>query len=179
MVPDLATYGKTISGGYPLAAVCGRADIMSFADPRHKAEPGFVFVSGTTNGNPVATTAGLATLDELEKEGVYARLYEISNRLRQGLEERARDLDIPFQVIGEGPVLEPVFGRDPIRTYADALNADARARRQFSVELLRRGIFVSDQKIYLSLAHTREDVDHTLEIAAQAFETIRTELANP
>ncbi len=174
VVPDLAVYGKTISGGYPLAAVCGRADIMGCADPRRKGEPSFVFVSGTTNGNPVATTAGLATLDELEKEGVYPRLYETAHRLRQGLEERARNLDIPFQVIGDGPVLEPVFGCRPVRTYADGLATDARAKQQFNTELLRRGIFVSGQKLYLSLAHTPADIDQTLEVAAEAFETLCT-----
>ena len=175
VVPDLVVYGKTISGGYPLAAVCGRADIMAGADPRRKGAAEYVFISGTMNGNPVASRAGLATMDELEKEGTYTRLYEISDRLRQGLERLGQELDFPLQVTGEGPVLEPAFSREPIRTYADTLKADARTGQRFGVELVRRGIFVTPgKKIYLSLAHTAADVDRTLEVAEEALKAIRS-----
>ena len=162
VVPDLAVYGKTISGGYPLAAVCGREEVMALADPRRRAESDYVFASGTMNGNPVGCAAGLATLDELEKEGVYPRLHETSERLRQGLEETGRRLGLPFQVIGDGPVLQPVFTEAAIRNHADGLQADADAARRFGVEMIRRGVLVTPGgKLYLSLAHTAGDVDRT------------------
>ena len=174
VVPDLAVYGKTISGGYALAAVCGRGEVMACADPRRRSEPDYVFVSGTTNGNPVSATAGLATLSELEKEGSYARLYATAGRLKQGMEGQASALDIPVRIMGVGPVLQPFFTPDPIRSYADGLNADAGLARNFGVELLRRDIFhTPGGKFYISLAHTDADIDRTLEATEAAFRVVR------
>ena len=178
VVADLAVYGKTISGGYPLAAVCGREDIMSWADPRRKATADYVFASGTMNGNPIGCAAGLATLDILQQEGTYDRFEKISQRLREGLEGLARGLGIPFQVIGEGAVLQTVFGDVEIRTYADGLQADAEVARRFGIEMIRRGIFVTPGgKLYLSLAHSEADIDRTLEIAEQALRVTQPALS--
>ena len=172
VVPDLAVYGKTISGGYPLAAVCGRQEVMALADPRHKAAD-YVFASGTMNGNPIGCAAGLVTLDELAKEGVYAHFYQISDRLKQGLESLAQDQGIPFQVIGEGPVLQAVFSDLPIHTHTDGLKANAAAAQRFGIEMIRRGVFVSPGgKLYLSQAHTAADIDQTLEVAAEVLKII-------
>ena len=180
VVPDLAVYGKTISGGYPLAAVCGREEVMALADPRRKGESGYVFASGTMNGNPVGCAAGLATLDELEKEGVYPRLYETSDRLRQGLEEAGRRLELPFQVIGDGPVLQPVFTEAPVRNHIDGLRADAGAARRFGVEMIRRGVLVTPGgKLYLSLAHSAGDVDRTLQAAEESLHVVKGTLQAP
>ena len=174
VVPDLAVYGKTISGGYPLGAVCGRADVMNCADPRRKGQPDYAFVSGTFNGNPVGATAGLATLCELEKDGVYPRLYAISQHIKEGLESLGARLGLPLKVIGEGPVLQPFFTHQEIRTHADTLHADMETARKFGVEMVRRGIFVTPGgKLYLSLAHTDADIARTLETAGQALEGIR------
>jgi len=178
VAPDLAVYGKTISGGYPLAAVCGRADIMACADRRRTAPP--VFISGTTNGNPISTTAGLATLDELEKEGVYPRLYALSDRLRTGLEALGKDLGLPFQVIGEGPVLQPFFTNSGIRNHADTLQADTQTVRRFGIELIKRGIFVNPTgKLYLSLVLSDDDIDHTLEAAGEALKEVQAAGTTP
>ena len=174
VVPDLAVYGKTISGGYALAAVCGRGDVMACADPRRRSEPEYVFVSGTINGNPVSATAGLATLGELEKAGSYARLLATSGRLKQGIEAQARALDIPLCMMGEGAVLQPFFTRHQISNYADGLKADSALACAFGIELLRRDIFhTPGGKFYVSLAHTDADVDRTLEATEAAFRTIR------
>lgn len=173
VVPDLAVYGKTISGGYPLAAVCGREEVMAWADSRRKATTGNAFASGTMNGNPIGCAAGLVTLDELAKEGVYDHFYQISDRLKQGLEALARDRRIPFQVIGEGPVLQTVFSDLPMYTHTDGLKADAAAAQRFGLEMIRRGIFVSPGgKLYLSQAHTNADIDQTLEVAAEVLQVI-------
>ena len=173
VVADLVVYGKTISGGYPLAAVCGPAEVMGCADPRRKGDRDFAFVSGTMNGNPVGAAAGLATLAELEREGVYGRLEATACRLQEGMEQQAKDLDIPLQVMGQGPVLQPVFTREMIRTYADGLRADAALARAFGIELLRRDIFnTPGGKFYVSLAHTDADVDRTLDATASAFASL-------
>jgi len=173
VVPDVAVFGKTISGGFPLAAVAGRADILDCADPGRKSEPDYAFVSGTANGNPIGTTAGLATLDELEKPGVYDHLHALPERLRAGLETLGREMGLPVSVIGDGPVLQTFFTEGPLSTYADSLKADAGAARAFGIEMIREGIFVNPGgKLYLSLAHTEADVDRTLEAARRSLQTM-------
>ena len=177
VVPDVAVYGKTISGGYPMAAVCGRADILACADPRRKGTKPYTFVSGTTNGNPVSAAAGLATLDVLETEGVYKRLYDVPARLGRGLETLGAKMGLPLQVLGEGPVLQPFFADVEILNYADTLKADAGAARQLGIEMMKRGIFFNPGgKLYFSLAHTESDVDRTLEVAEAALQRVRVEL---
>lgn len=172
VIPDIATYGKTISGGYPIAAVCGRADILDCGDPRRKSQgQEYAFVSGTVNGNPIGAAAGLACLDELAKDGVYPRLYEVSERLSQGLEAIAKDLGVPLQVLGDGPVLQPFFTDAPILNHIDSLQADAAAARLWGIEMLKRGILCNPGgKIYVSFAHSHDDIDRTLEVAREALE---------
>ena len=87
VVPDLAAYGKIIGGGFPLAAVCGRREIMRAFDPRLEGTPDFVAQIGTLNGNPIAAVAGLATLAELRAPGVYQRLHRTGRTLRNGLSD--------------------------------------------------------------------------------------------
>ncbi|MDP6779120.1 MAG: aminotransferase class III-fold pyridoxal phosphate-dependent enzyme [Candidatus Latescibacteria bacterium] len=180
VVPDLAVYGKTISGGHPLAAICGRSDIMVHSDSRRKGREPYVFISGTMSGNPVSTAAGIATLDELKKDGVYSRLGELSERLRTGLEALGRELGLPLRVMGDGPVLQPFFTEGEIRNHADVLQADAGTATAFGVELIRRGIFVNPNgKLYLSLALSDDDIDTTLAAARGALERAGLKGANP
>ena len=177
VLPDVAVYGKTISGGYPMAAVCGRSDVLACADPRRKGTAPYTFVSGTTNGNPVSAAAGLATLDVLETQGVYTRLYDVPSRMRRGLEALGAEFGLPLQILGEGPVLQPYFADGEIRNYADTLKADAAAARKLGIEMMKRGIFFNPGgKLYFSLAHTEADVDRTLEVARAALKQIEVNL---
>ena len=95
VVPDLAALGKIIGGGFPLAAVCGREDIMKAFDPRLDGTPDFVAQVGTLNGNPIAAVAGLATLAELRKPGAYARLHGTGRKLRDGLADLVKRSGLP------------------------------------------------------------------------------------
>jgi glutamate-1-semialdehyde 2,1-aminomutase len=174
VIPDIAVYGKTISGGYPLAAICGRADVLACADPRLKGKGPYTFVSGTTNGNPISATAGMATIEILAEDGVYDHLYKIPGRLKEGLEAIGRELGLPLKLIGEGPVLQPFFYEGEIKTYADTLKADGNAARQLGIEMIKRDIFFNiNGKLYLSLAHTEQDIDHTLEVAKEALKHVK------
>jgi glutamate-1-semialdehyde 2,1-aminomutase len=174
VVPDLACYGKAMAGGYPLSAVVGRADILAAADPRRKGQGPYCFLSGTLTGNPVAAAAGLAALGVLEELGVYDRLHEIGNTLRGGINEIARKLGEPIQAIGDGPVLQVLFTQQPLRNWRDCLKADGKKAVRFGYELIRRGVYCSPGgKIYLSLAHSNDDLQIVLGRVEQALSAVR------
>lgn len=174
VVPDVAAYGKTISGGYPNAAICGRADVMETASSlRDRSER--AIVSGTFNGYPIAATAGLATLCELERKGTYERLYEMGNRIIREVEGMGRAFSIPLKVGGEGPVLQVLFTEETeIIDYGSMLRADKAKAYRFGVEMIRRGFFLSPyEKIYLSIVHSDEDIDRMLEAAREVLKQVR------
>jgi glutamate-1-semialdehyde 2,1-aminomutase len=174
VVPDLATLGKAFAGGYPMAAVVGRRDVLNLTAPERRGRPDFVWISGTFNGNPVAAAAGLATLDQLQQPGVYERLHALGRRLREGLNALGRELGIPLEAIGDGPVVQAFFGPGPLRRYRDTLATDRPRRIAFGVELLRRGLLVNPgEKFYISLAHTDEDMDRALEICREALRVLQ------
>lgn len=163
---DLVVYGKTISGGYPLAAICGREDIMACAAPERKGHGNYAFISGTFNGNPISCAAGLATLAELGKPGVYDHLHAVSRRLQTGLEAIGDELGLPLQVLGDGPVLQPFFTDRPILTHADTQSSDLGRQKAFGLGMLDAGYFVNPTgKLYLSTTHTNEIIDRTLDTA--------------
>ncbi len=176
VVPDLATYGKTIGGGYPIAAVCGAAEIMALADPRRKeaGEPGYVYFSGTFGGNPLAAAAGLATLDELARPGVYDRLRATALRLVNGLEAAIAEAGVAAQVLWDGPIVTTLFTDRPVVDYRSAQGIDRERTRRWHDELLARGLLVNpvQQKWYLSTAHTDEDIAVTIAAARGAFAAV-------
>jgi glutamate-1-semialdehyde 2,1-aminomutase len=172
VVPDLATYGKALTCGFPLAAICGRADLMETANPALKGTLDYACLSGTLSGNPIACAAGLAALAELARPGVYERLAFIGRRLREGMAEIAAGQGVPMQVLGEGPIAQPYFldPSRPIRQEMDLRGADGKRATRLGLELIKRGIFVvPGAKMYLSLAHTDSDLDETLAAFADAL----------
>ena len=171
VVPDLAAYGKIIGGGFPLAAVCGRREIMQSFDPRLDGSPDFVSQIGTLNGNPIAAVAGLATLGELKKPGAYARLHATGRRLRDGFADLVRASGLRAQVIGETTVFDIVFTDQPVTDYRAMLTADGAAMKRFNMACLAGGVLKGAQKIYASLAHTDADITRTLEVFAAALKT--------
>ena len=164
VVPDLAAFGKVIGGGFALAAVCGPAEIMKHFDPALEGQAEYVAQAGTLNGNPVAAVAGLATLAELRKPGTYERLHRTGARLRDGLAAAVRRHGLGAQVSGEAPVFDVLFTDRPIVDYRATLAADRDRIARFNAGCLRRGVVKAVNKIYVSVAHTGEDVDETLAI---------------
>ncbi len=168
--PDLVVYGKTISGGYPFSAICGREDIMTCAAPERKGAGSYAFISGTFNGNPVSCAAGLATLTQLEQPGTYDHLHGISRQLASGLETIGHDLGLPLQILGAGPVLQPFFSDHPIRTHAESQDTDLARQKAFGLGMLKKGYFINPTgKLYLSTQHTTETVDRTLDAASSVL----------
>jgi glutamate-1-semialdehyde 2,1-aminomutase len=135
-----------------------------------------VWQAGTLNGNPVAAVAGLATLAELRKAGVYQKLFATGTRLRDGLAALARRHGMPAQVSGEPPVFDIIFTDSPIVDYRATLTADRRRIALFNEECLKRGVVKAVNKIYVSLTHSDADVDATLAVfdAALAAVAART-----
>jgi glutamate-1-semialdehyde 2,1-aminomutase len=173
-VPDLCALGKIIGGGFSLAAVAGPRAILERTVASHTTQADLVYVSGTLNGNPVAATAGLATLDVLLNGESYGQLEVAGNSLSRGLSDVANRLSVPLQVIGVPSVLEPVFGTEPVVDYQSYLATDRRAAAAFSSEMIRRGILMRPaSKIYLSTAHSDSVIDFTLEVAEEALRTVR------
>jgi len=174
VVPDLACYGKAMAGGYPLSAVVGKRELLQLADPRQKGRGPYCFLSGTLTANPVACAAGLAALKVLRQSGVYERLHAVAERLRRGLCQAGAAAGVPLQVLGDGPVLQVLFTeRQPLRTHRDLLYADRKKATQFGYELIRRGVYCTPGgKLYLSLAHSDEDIDRTVAVAAEALRAI-------
>jgi glutamate-1-semialdehyde 2,1-aminomutase len=172
MVPDLCTLGKVIGGGFPLAAIAGRADIMAHFDRGAVGDDGFLMQVGTLSGNPVAAAAGLATLEILRRPGTYDRLFATGRELMGTLAELLKRYGIAAQVTGEPPLFDAVFGAEPVRDYRSTLRGDAEMLRRFNALLRERGILKGESKYYVSLAHTSEDIRHTCDAWTSACEAI-------
>ena len=167
VVPDLCVLGKVLAGGFPLAAVAGRSEIMACFDPSRASPETFVPQIGTFNGNPVAAAAGLATLELLREPGSYDRLFRTGRQLMSGLQALLDQAGLAAQVIGEPPVFDVVFSDHNIVNYRDTLRGDKTMLRRFGELLLTQGILRGDSKFYVSLAHTQDDVKATLAALAK------------
>jgi glutamate-1-semialdehyde 2,1-aminomutase len=174
VVPDLCTLGKVIGGGFPLAAIAGRADIMAHFDRQAVGDDGFLMQVGTLSGNPVAAAAGLATLEILRRPGAYDRLFATGRELMATLTELLRRNGLTAQVIGEPPLFDAVFGAEVVRDYRGTLRGDAEMGRRFNALLRERGVLKGETKYYVSLAHTTEDIRQTSEAWASAIEVLAT-----
>jgi glutamate-1-semialdehyde 2,1-aminomutase len=172
VIPDLASYGKVLAGGFPMAAVAGPAEIMRHFDPALEGTSDYVWQAGTLNGNPIAAAAGLATLAELRKPGTYERLHRLGARLRDGLAAAVRRHGLAAQVSGEPPVFDVLFTDQPIVDYRATLTADRDKMRRFNEECLRRGVVKASNKIYVSLALSDADVEETLGVFDAALAAV-------
>lgn len=163
VTPDLCSMGKIMGGGYPLAAVMGRDDIMSVYDQALVDSDDYINQIGTLNGNPIACAAGLATLAELRREGAYDRLQNTGRKLREGLVEICSENGLAVQSSGEDAIFDIYFIDAPVENYRDGLAADGALMARLNQGMLERGILKGwPQKYYPSLAHTDEDVARTL-----------------
>jgi len=171
VVPDLATYGKAMSGGFPMAAIAGRSELMAHLDARRMPREQLVWASGTLNGNPISASAGLAALQVLERPGVYEHLHHIGGRLRREITAIGARYGFAAQTPGEDAVFGVRFTpRQDLRSWEDLLTADKDLGQRWAVELIKRGILVNpNEKFYISIAHTDADVDRTLEAVDSAF----------
>ncbi len=172
VVPDLCALGKIVGGGFPLAAVVGRRDIMRHLSQELEGTGEMVLQAGTLNGNPIAAAAGLATLAELRKPGTYERLFATGARLKEGLAQAAKKAGLTAQVAGEAPVFEIYFTDQPVTDYRATLTADRALHAAFTQEMIRRGVVKAAAKFYVSLVHGEEEVRRTIQVFEQALEAV-------
>jgi glutamate-1-semialdehyde 2,1-aminomutase len=169
VVPDICTLGKIIGGGFPLAAIAGREDIMSLFDRAKAGDERYLTQIGTLSGNPVASVAGLKTLEILKRPGAYERVFATGRELMAGISGLLRDSGLSAQVIGEPPLFDIIYTSDDMTDYRSTLRNDTEMQKRFNVRLREAGILKGDTKFYVSLAHDAADISHTLEAVASAI----------
>jgi glutamate-1-semialdehyde 2,1-aminomutase len=165
--PDLTCLGKVIGGGLPLAAVGGRRDVMQQLAPM-----GGVYQAGTLSGNPLAVSAGLATLDLLAKAGTYERLEALGAQLEEGLRAALRRHGHRGCVQRAGSMWTLFFGVDAVANADDARAADTAAFARFFATMLARGVYLPPSQFeaaFISLAHGEGEIETTIAAADLAL----------
>ena len=168
VVPDLCTLGKIIGGGFALAAIAGRADVMAHFDKAAVGADGFLMQLGTLSAAPVACVAGLKTMEILERDDGYARLREIGERLMGMVREALDPIGVPYRIVGEPALFDVVFTERPVVDYRSWLDGDKAVNARFEGALREHGVLKSPIKLYPSLAIDGDDLALTREALARA-----------
>ena len=170
VTPDVCTLGKIIGGGFPLAAIAGKTELMAHFDKEKVGSERFLMQLGTLSGNPLAAVAGLKTLEILRRPGQYEKLYETGKTLMKGIDECLRSTEHAAQVIGHPTLFDVVFREETVRNYRDVRSGDRDKAARFNATLQANGILKVPGKFYISLALTDTDIEKTLaavQLAAQ------------
>jgi glutamate-1-semialdehyde 2,1-aminomutase len=173
VVPDLATFGKALSGGLPLSAVTGRRDLMAHFDPR-SAPDQHSFHCGTFNGYLLAVECAHVTLDILVEEGGIERLLRLGQIAREAVEKACVDAGVPVHVCGEGPLFHPYFTESKVRSNADVAACDWELSNAFHRKLYQAGIYKTFTKGYVGLAHTEAHLRELGTVASWALRTLKS-----
>ncbi|TAF11189.1 MAG: glutamate-1-semialdehyde-2,1-aminomutase [Nostocales cyanobacterium] len=170
ITPDLTTMGKVIGGGLPVGAYGGRRDIMSMIAPA-----GPVYQAGTLSGNPLAMTAGIKTLELLQKPGTYEQLERITKKLADGLLKVAQETGHAACGGNISAMFGLFFTSGPVHNYEDAKKADTVKFGRFHRGMLERGIYLAPSQFeagFTSLAHTDQDIEATLAAAKDVLSSL-------
>ncbi len=165
--PDMTAMGKIIGGGLPIGAYGGRQSIMEQVAPLGPA-----YQAGTMAGNPASLAAGMACLELLQDPRVYQTMDRLGKRLEKGILEAANRHGIAVTVNRVGGALTLFFGSHPVRNYEDAQRTDGEQYARFFHLMLKRGVYLPPSKFeawFLTLAHTDQDIDDTLQAVDEAF----------
>ena len=172
VTPDICTMGKLIGGGFALAAIAGKEDIMAHFDINKAGQDGFLMQVGTLSGNPVAAAAGLKSLEIMRRPGQYEKLYANGQRVMDAMTKHLSAAGVPHQICGHQTMFDVVFTDKTVNDYRTYLTGDKAKATKFNGILREHGIFKSPGKTYISLALTEEDLqqtEHAIEAAAKAF----------
>ncbi|MEM7293592.1 MAG: aminotransferase class III-fold pyridoxal phosphate-dependent enzyme [Pseudomonadota bacterium] len=157
VAPDLCTLGKIIGGGFPLAAVAGRRDILDHFDKGVVGSDRWLMMLGTLSGNPVACVAGLKTMEILRREGAYDTLLKNGERVQNIARDALNKQDIAHEIVGHPSLFETVMASGPMKDYRDVQRGDAEQSAVLNAALRQEGILKSPAKIYPSMALTEDD----------------------
>jgi glutamate-1-semialdehyde 2,1-aminomutase len=170
VTPDLTTMGKVIGGGLPVGAYGGRKEIMSMVAPA-----GPMYQAGTLSGNPLAMTAGIKTLELLQKPGAYEYLDKITTRLADGLVQIAKETGHAACGGNISGMFGLFFCEGPVHNFEDAKKSDVTKFGRFHRGMLEQGIYLAPSQFeagFTSLAHTDADIDRTLAAARTVMSQI-------
>jgi glutamate-1-semialdehyde 2,1-aminomutase len=170
ITPDLTTLGKIIGGGLPVGAFGGKREIMELLSPS-----GSVYQAGTLSGNPLAMTAGIATLEILQEEGFYQRLEEKSAKVADAISRAAADAGYPIYSTRVGSMLCVFFTKHEVHDWTTAADCDTAAYGRYFRAMLEQGIYLAPSQFetaFVSMAHSAEDIDRTALAARNAFDIL-------
>jgi glutamate-1-semialdehyde 2,1-aminomutase len=171
LTPDLTCLGKIIGGGLPVGAYGGRRDVMQVLAPL-----GSVYQAGTLAGNPVAMSAGIATLREAAAPGFYTTLDDKVLRLAEGLTRGAADAGVPVSVVREASMLTVFFAEHPPQCYEDLPAVDTSRFARFFHAMLDQGVLLPPSQFeawFISASHGADDIERTVDAARRAFAQAR------
>ena len=167
IMPDITCLGKIIGGGLPVGAYGGKKEIM-----QHVAPVGPVYQAGTLSGNPLAMAAGIATLKELAKPGVYETIEAKAKKLAEGVQAAAEKAGVTVSINHSASLLTVFFTGEKVDSYAAAMTSDTAKFKVFFQSMLNQGVYLPPSQFecwFVSLAHTDEDIEKTLAAAEKAF----------
>ncbi|MEO9873463.1 MAG: aminotransferase class III-fold pyridoxal phosphate-dependent enzyme [Anderseniella sp.] len=168
VTPDVCTLGKIIGGGFPLAAIAGKADIMAHFDKAKVGADGFLMQLGTLSGNPIAAVAGMKTMEILRRPGQYDKLRTLGKTLMSAISEHLGKAGLDHQIVGDPTLFDVLFTAAKINDYRDVYKADAARNLRFNKLLRDKGIFKSPGKLYPCLALTDADIEQTIDAISYA-----------
>lgn len=165
VMPDLAVFAKAVTAGYPLSVVAGKAEIMECG----------VASAGTFNGNPVCVAAALGAIEALSQPDVYKKLDKVNAYFVNGIQELGKKYNVTLYTEGVGGLVSIQFGMDrPLVDYRDCLDhVDYEKYDQLYFGCLKYGVRLMPEKgrTYITTAHTKEDIDKTLQVFEEVFQT--------